>query len=202
MVNSRLTVLLTAAAAVAVCQAAAQASRTYAISRSGSDEILVFGRSGGLRFFDAQYTLYGDGCLVREVVSKAQRDVPFRTDEVRLSPAEVTELFDAIVSAGLPTVELDDLLPSGQTMLSFEDGRSFFLILNFAEYEIGAESVTDFSASVSIEEPELQAEEFPDVVELQAFLDVVSYLASRFETTDLEAIKSAGRLPGGTGQDR
>ena len=163
--------------------------RAYTLSRDGSDEILFFGRSGGLRFFDAQYKIHGDGRLVREVVNKIRRDVPLRRDEIQLSSNEVTDLFDQIVAAELPTMEIAELLPPGEKLISLEDGRSFFIILNFAEYELDSGPVEGFTARLSIPEPELQAQEFPDVPQLRAFVDVVAFLLGRFETSDLEAIK-------------
>lgn len=160
-------------------------------SNSGDVEVVYLGWYGGSSFHTAQYRLFGDGRLLREIVLKSERNKPLRIDEVKVAESDLRLIRKAIVRGHLTTMTPDRLQESmeGQELLYPEDGSTAQLRVRFAACNSNAGRIEPFSTSISMPSPRIQAERFPQVREIQAFLTVVDALEAYFPESVFDALR-------------
>lgn len=162
----------------------------YQLSTIPDEEILFLTSAGGTGPSVAQYHLYGDGRLVREIVHNKSERTPWRTDEVQLSNEDIELLFQLIVGSELP--DLTDARARqkiGRPLLRMDDGSSLILQLHFDSYQRpGEPEAAPFSPRVSMHAPGLQARFFPQLGEAQALGTVRSALDDYFTEPASEVI--------------
>ena len=160
------------------------------LSPSPEVEVLYLGGYGGSSFYAAQYRLFGDGRLVREIVPQTKRVKPIRVDEVELAQDDLDLIVETIVRGRLAAATPENLQESleGRRLANVEDASNMVLRVQFAACDSNAGLLEPFSAEVSIPAPTFQARRFPEVPEFQALLTVYSALEAYFPVPVAEAL--------------
>lgn len=153
----------------------------YEVSTRHDQEILSLALYGGPAQLSAQYRLYGDGRLLRELVNQVDRQ-PVRTDEARIEPPALASLMDEIVASDLPSLTRHRLQAlTGHQELAIDDAVSVRLILHFISYhEPGEEIRAPYTSEVWLEAPEVWERLFPDVSEVRALNALARSLDAEF----------------------
>jgi hypothetical protein len=160
---------------------------TYQLSTSPSEEILFLTTAGGTGPSLAQYHLYGDGRLVREIVYNRAERTPWKTDEVQLSSEDVELLFQLVVVSDLTEDRIRQKI--GRRPLRMSDGSTVVLQLRFDEYQRpGDAKAAPFAPRVSMHAPGLQVRFFPQLGEAKALGTLRTALDDYFTQPAAEVI--------------
>lgn len=186
-------IVLATLALLAACRPREQAPEgiAYEISDSPKQLILLLRASGGLGGLLPLYRLYGDGRLVREIVTRTGLET-VRSDEMRLARDEVERLFARLVASKALGVEPDGLLEleGGPPLADAFDAPRWFLRLHFRRYELpdGSERAP-YTPRIRLYEPATARERsFPRIAEIDRLASLPGLLDAYFEESAREAM--------------
>lgn len=163
-------------------EATGQEQVSYEVSASPAEQILFYTMEGGFGVLAPQYRLFGDGRLVREILSVGAGRPVLLVHETQIGTQDIELLFQLIVSSGLVDLTPERLREAaGGTVPGLIDGRTHVVEPHFTMYKRpGEAALVPYSTRVRMPTPASVLQQLPELAGASAFVELLDALDGSF----------------------